>query len=67
MGDVFLSSLTDRRPCCVEFPSPTFCHHLNGNKLHKVQESAIPALCVGIKQARGESETNFIIYNLLDG
>ena len=39
------SSLTDRRPCCVEFPSPTFwqeiCYHSNGYKLHKVQESAV--------------------------
>ena len=57
MGDVFFSSLTDRRPCCVEFPSPTFWHKKNlsssnGNKLHKVQESA--ASVVGDKHQAGE-------------
>ena len=43
-GDVVPSSPTDRRPCCVELPILHFgkeiCHHSNGNKLHKVQESA---------------------------
>ena len=56
MGDVFLSSLTDRRPSCVEFPVLHFgkeiCHHSNGNKLHKVQESA--ASVVGDKHQAGE-------------
>ena len=50
------SSPTDRRPCCVELPNPTFwqknCHHSNGNKLHKVQESAASA--VGDKHQAGE-------------
>ena len=61
-GDASLSSPTDRRPCCVELPNPTFwqtktCHHSNGNKLHKVQESAASA--VGIKQARVKVQHKF--------
>ena len=57
MGEVLLSSLTDRRPCCVEFPSPTFWQrNLSSfkweNKLHKVQESA--ASVVGDKHQAGE-------------
>ena len=43
--------------CCVELPNPTFlgkeiCHHSNGNKLHKVQESA--ASVVGDKHQAGK-------------
>ena len=55
-GDVVLSSPTDRRPCCVELPNPTFWqriyHYSNGNKLHKVQESAVSV--VGDKHQAGK-------------
>ena len=72
MGDVFPSSTTDQRPCCVEIPMLHFgkdiCHHSNGNTLHKVEDSA--ASVVGDTHQTGEGwkrNTNFIIYNVVDG
>ena len=55
-GDASALFPTDRRPCCVYLPIPTFWqrnfHNSNGNKLHKVQESA--ASVVGDMHQAGE-------------
>ena len=55
-GVVVPPSPTDRRPCCVELPNPTFWQRnlssLKGNKVHMVQESA--ASVVGDKHQAGK-------------
>ena len=58
-GDTSPSSPSDRRPCCAyaKFPIQHFgkemCHHSNGNKLHKVQESAASAVGEKHQAAKG--------------